>query len=107
MHLPQTIQAYFAADRENNCEALLDCFAADATVHDEGRSHSGHYAIGSWWEQSKAKHRHTAEPLESVTEEHGARVLARVTGAFPGSPANLTYAFRLSGEKIAALEIGA
>lgn len=107
MQLPQTIQSYFAADRKNNCEALLECFAPDATVHDEGRTHSGRYAIGSWWEHSKAKYRHTAEPFEAVTDQHGAKVLARVTGEFPGSPANLTYAFRLSDEKIVALEIGA
>ncbi|TIQ30124.1 MAG: nuclear transport factor 2 family protein, partial [Mesorhizobium sp.] len=46
MKLPQAIQAYFEADRKNNCEALLACFTPRAAVHDEGRSHSGHYAIG-------------------------------------------------------------
>jgi hypothetical protein len=34
-------------------------------------------------------------------------VIAKVTGEFPGSPANLTYVFRLMGDKIAALKIGA
>ena len=74
MQLPETIQSYFAADRKNNCEALLECFAPDATVHDEGRTHSGRYAIGSWWEHSKAKYRHTAEPFEAVTDQHGAKI---------------------------------
>jgi hypothetical protein len=107
MHLPQAIQAYFEADRKNNCEALLACFAPSAAVHDEGRSHSGHYAIGSWWEYSKARYRHVAEPLEALADEHGTKVIAKVTGEFPGSPANLTYVFRLMGDKITALEIGA
>ena len=107
MQLPQPIAAYFEADRKNNCEAVLACFDATATVHDEGRSHAGHYAIGSWWENAKAKYRHVAEPLEAHTEANGTRVVARVTGAFPGSPATLAYAFRLEGGKIAALEIGA
>ena len=107
MQLPQTIEVYFAADRKNDCEAVVDCFAPDATVRDEGRSHSGHHAIGSWWEYAKAKYRHVAEPIETLTDAHGTRVRARVTGAFPGSPATLTYAFSLAGEKIAALEIGA
>jgi hypothetical protein len=107
MQLPQAIQTYFEADRKNNCEALLACFAPSAAVHDEGRSHSGHYAIGNWWEYSKARYRHVADPLEALTDEHGTKVIAKVTGEFPGSPANLTYVFRLMGDKIAALEIGA
>lgn len=107
MQLPQAIQAYFEADRDNNCTALLDCFAANAAVHDEGGTHSGHHAIGGWWERSKAKYRYIAEPLEALTDEHGTKVVAKVTGAFPGSPANLTYVFHLADDKIAALEIGA
>jgi hypothetical protein len=107
MQLPQTIQAYFEADRKNNCEALIECFAPDATVHDEGRTHSGHYAIGTWWEQSKARYRHMAEPLEARNDNHITKVLANITGEFPGSPAMLTFAFSLTGDKIAALEIGA
>ncbi|WP_287179014.1 hypothetical protein [Mesorhizobium sp.] len=45
-------------------------------------------AIGSWWEYSKARYRHVAEPLEALTDEHGTKVIAKVTGEFPGSPAN-------------------
>lgn len=107
MQLPQAIQAFFEADRKNNCEALLDCFAQSATVRDEGRAHSGHHAIASWWEWSKARYRHVAEPLQALDDEHGTKVIAEVTGEFPGSPATLTYAFRLVDEKIAALGIGA
>ncbi|GAA2848755.1 SnoaL-like protein [Aminobacter aminovorans] len=107
MKLPQAIQAYFEADRMNDREALLACFTSSAAVHDEGRSHSGHDAIGNWWEYAKAMYRHVADPLEALTDEHGTKVIARVTGEFPGSPANLTYVFRLVGDKIAALEIGA
>lgn len=107
MKLPQAIQAYFEADGGNNCEALLACFTPSAAVQDEGRSHTGHYAIGNWWEYSKARYRHVADPLEALTDEHGTKVIARVTGEFPGSPANLAYVFRLMGNKIEALEIGA
>jgi hypothetical protein len=35
------------------------------------------------------------------------KVRARVTGQFPGSPAMLTFVFRLEGEQITRLEIGA
>ncbi len=107
MHLPQTISTYFEADRRNDCAAVLACFSPDATLRDEGRSHSGHDAIAHWWEHSKASYRHVAEPLEATTRENVTRVRARVTGAFPGSPALLAYAFTLAGEEISALEIGA
>lgn len=107
MQLPQPIRAYFEADGNNSCEAVVACFAPGAAVHDEGRVHSGHHAIGSWWEYAKARYRHVAEPLEVEQGERGTRVLAKVTGTFPGSPAELTYMFRLDGDKIAALEIGA
>ena len=86
---------------------MLACFEDTATVHDEGHAHSGHYAIGSWWENAKAKYRHVAEPIEAHTDSNGTRVLAKVTGAFPGGPATLAYGFRLAGRKITDLEIGA
>lgn len=34
-------------------------------------------------------------------------MIAKVTGEFPRSPVSLTYVFRLMGDKIATLEIGA
>lgn len=107
MQLPPAIQAYFEADRKNSCEALLACFAPGGAVHDEGRSHSGHYAIGSWWEYSKARYRHVAEPIEAIADKHATKVVSKVTGEFPGSPANLTYVFHLTGDRIETLEIGA
>ncbi len=107
MKIPHAIQAYFDADRKNDCEAVLDCFATGATVHDEGRSHAGHHAIGGWWEYSKARYQHVAEPVEALADGPKTRVIAEVRGQFPGSPARLTYTFSLAGEKIEAPEIGA
>ena len=106
MQLPQPIQTYFDADRKNDCEARAGCFAPDATVHDEGRSHAGHYAIGSGGKTRRPSIGIPPSRFEA-TEQDGAKVRARVTGEFPGSPATLTFAFRLAGDKIAALEIGA
>jgi hypothetical protein len=36
-----------------------------------------------------------------------ARVAAKVSGNFPGSPVELTFAFRIEGDQIAGLGIGA
>lgn len=107
MILPAPIRAFFDADADSTGAAPLGAFAPQAVVRDEGRTHVGHDAIAAWWRAAKAEYRHTAEPLEA-TEDHGrAFVRARVTGDFPGSPADLTFAFRVEDGLITGLEIGA
>ena len=95
MNLPSPIQAYFDADESNDGEALIHAFAPDAVVDDEGQSHTGRQAIGAWWREAKAKYQPVIEPLETDEQDEAINVRARVTGQFPGSPAMLTFAFRL------------
>ncbi len=107
MKLPAPVQAYFDADRAAAETAPTSAFAPDAVVKDEGRTHAGHDAIEAWWRAAKAQYQHTAEPRE-ILEERGLTIVrARVTGRFPGSPALLSFAFRLAHGRIASLEIGA
>lgn len=107
MNLPPPIQTYFNADRSGDGEALLGCFRSDAVVTDEGRVYAGRAAIDGWWRAAKTRYKHHAEPLDASGTVGAATVRARVTGDFPGSPAELTFAFRLEAGLIAALEIGA
>ena len=107
MNLPSPIQAYFHADKCNDAEALIHAFAPDAVVNDEGQSHAGHQAIDVWWRAAKAKYQHVIEPLAIDEKDDTTKVRAKVTGQFPGSPATLTFAFRLKGDRITGLEIGA
>jgi len=107
MNLPPPIEAYFAADREGDRQALLGCFRPDAVVTDEGRVHAGRGEIDAWWRAAKAKYKHHLEPLDWSETDGAARVRARVSGDFPGSPAELTFAFRRQDGRIVALEIGA
>jgi ketosteroid isomerase-like protein len=107
MNLPTSIQTYLDADERNDCEALLHAFAPDAVVSDEGQSHAGHHAIAAWWREVKAKYQHVIEPLEVDEKDDVTRVRATVTGRFPGSPVTRTFAFRLDGNRITALDIGA
>ena len=80
---------------------------ADAVVKDEGQTHAGHDAILRGGASAKAKYRHVSSRSRSPSEGDVRTVHARVTGQFPGSPAILTFAFRLEGDKITSLEIGA
>jgi hypothetical protein len=103
MKLHPSIRAYFDADSATP----LDAFAPDAIVADEGHRHVGHAAIDAWWREAQARYQAVAEPLEvNAKEDDAHEVRAKVTGQFPGSPITLTFAFRMKGDRIAALTIG-
>ena len=102
MKLHQSIRTYFDADSATP----LAAFAPDAIVADEGHRHVGHAAIDAWWRDARAKYQAVAEPLEVSSKDDAHEVRARVTGQFPGSPITLTFAFRMKGDRIAALRIG-
>lgn len=107
MHLPLPIERYFEADNRGDAERLLVAFAPDAMVKDEGVTYRGHSEIASWWRKAKAKYQHSAAPLHAEGEGAATKVRATLTGKFPGSPAVLTFAFDLEGDRITRLEIGA
>lgn len=106
-HLPPPIRAYFDADGQRDGEAPMRAFAADAVVHDEGRTYRGPKSIETWWRSAKAKTQHTAEPIAVVERGDVIDVRAIVAGNFPGSPAELTFLFRLKDDAIVDLRIGA
>jgi hypothetical protein len=105
--LPSALQAYFDADKSGNGDALIQAFAPNAVVQDEGRSYPGRQAIHAWWREVKAKYQHTVEPLEVGEIGDATNVRARVNGRFPSSPAMLTFTFQLHRDRIVRLEIGA
>ena len=105
IHLAKPIHIYFASENAHDVGRLDWCFAADAMVHDEGRTIKGIAAIKAWRSETGEKYPHTVEPL-SVTERDGKTVVtAKVSGNFPGSPVNLDHIFELHGDKIVSLEI--
>jgi SnoaL-like domain len=104
--LPEPIAAYFAADRQNP-EALARCFTAQATVKDEGHTHTGLSAIQAWKAAASTQYTYTTEPFALEQKDGLDVVSSRVTGTFPGSPIDLRYRFRLERGLIASLEIGA
>ena len=104
LNLPEPIAAYFSADRQNP-NALARCFMAQATVKDEGRTHTGLDAIQAWKAAASTQYAYTTEPF-ALEQDSGHHVVSsRVAGNFPGSPVNLHYRFRLERGLIASLEI--
>ncbi|MBO1073407.1 nuclear transport factor 2 family protein [Roseomonas marmotae] len=102
--LPEPIASYFAADSQD-AAAVARCFKEDAVVVDERQTHVGRDAIGRWKAEASTRYSYVSEPI--AAEEVGGRMIvtSRVTGNFPGSPADLRYIFHLEGAAIARLEI--
>ena len=48
IHLAKPINIYFASEKAHDVGSLDRCFAADAMVHDEGRTIKGIAAIKAW-----------------------------------------------------------
>lgn len=99
MNLPQPLATYFAND------VCPDCFAPEAVVRDEGKTHHGRAAIQQWQEESAKAYSATNEPFAVENKDGKWIVSSRVSGNFPGSPVNLDFAFRLVDDQIVELEV--
>lgn len=106
MNLPSPIEAFFQANSRLDADAMLAPFAGDAIARDEGEIHRGAAAIGAWIRKSSVAVAAVAKPRSVESEGGSHRVAAEVSGNFPGSPIMLDFSFRLSGGRIAELEIG-
>ncbi|WP_073975408.1 nuclear transport factor 2 family protein [Erythrobacter donghaensis] len=105
IELPSPIAGYFAADRSDDIDAFLRCFAGDAIVIDERRTHAGHDQIREWKTKASAQYTYHAAPYATGDIDGQTIVTAHLTGDFPGSPVDLRYAFTLCAGLIARLEI--
>ena len=103
--LPSPLDVYLNAEANSDTAPLVHCFASDAVVHDEGRTIKGLEAIQAWKKDAKARYQYNVEPLDVSQDGAAVTMRARLTGAFLGSPVELTYAFVLAGGKIVSLEI--
>lgn len=104
LSLPKPIADYFAADAADS-DAIANCFTADAVVIDEKQTHRGRDAIARWKREASAKYDYSSEPVALEDRDGRMVVTAHVAGNFPGSPVDLRYAFTLSDDAIARLEI--
>ena len=94
---PDNLGRYFAAQNSHDADAMTACFAPEAEVQDEGRTYVGKDAIRGWKVETIAKYGINIEPLTATDQGGTLTVIARVTGNFPGSPADLTYDFVIDG----------
>jgi hypothetical protein len=96
--LPKPIELYFASENGRDIAGTDSCFAADATVRDEGKTMKGLAEIKAW----------RMEPRGRITtrccrcRDHAGRQGGRerqVSGTFPGSPITLDQTLELAGDR--------
>jgi hypothetical protein len=105
IQLPVPIERYVQIANSGTPAAVPECFAADAIVHDEGKTYEGMAAIENWMAATKKKYGHTIAPLELVERDGQSVLKARLAGSFPGSPITVNFSFVLASGKIRSLEI--
>jgi hypothetical protein len=105
LDVPEPIAAYLVAEEAKDAEKLASCFSDGGTVRDEEETYRGREAIQGWKERADAKYHFLLLPLHARTQGDELVVRARITGDFPGNTVELDHIFKLSGDKIASLEI--
>jgi ketosteroid isomerase-like protein len=103
--LPAPVVRYLDAANADDADAVAACFTPDAHILDESRHHDGAAAIREWAAEARRRYRFRAEARSFERTSDGRTVTAHLTGDFPGAPADLRYRFRLTGDKVADLEI--
>ncbi len=103
--LPAAVTRYLEAANRFDAPAAADCFAADASVHDENRKHVGRAAIRTWVAETSRKYRPTFTVLRATEAGDDVILSVAVSGQFPGSPVTLDYQLRLRDGKISTLTI--
>jgi hypothetical protein len=104
-NLPLTIAHFVQASDARDVNAFVTCFAADAVVEDEGRTHRGLGEVRVWKEETQDRYRYTIEPTDLERRDGQTIVTATLAGNFPGSPVDLIYEFTIVGDLIQALRI--
>lgn len=107
LQLPPPIAAYVAANARLDIDAMLQPFAADAVLRDNGKVFRGHAEIRRLFKEAVAPVKAVFTP-DSLRREDGQIVVeGPAHGEFPGSPIRFTYRFTLEGDAIKAVEITA
>lgn len=100
-NLNPIIATFIAASNARDHAALTALFLPDGVVADESQTRRGHEQVLAWSEHTANEYGFVLEPLK--VEENV--VVCRVSGTFDGSPIELAFHFKLSGEKIESLTI--
>lgn len=106
--LSPTITAYFERMHDHGRAAVIDLFADDAVVTDDGHTYRGRTEILGWLTGPASEFTTTSTRISEAQRETGADVRILLEGDFPGGRVELrhTFAQRADG-LITSLDIAA
>ena len=64
-----------SSENAHDADGLVECFASDATVRDEGRTRAGLTDIAAWRRETTEKYHHAVEPV-AIAERDEKRIVA-------------------------------
>ncbi len=103
---PAIISRYYAAAASGDLDLVLDCFTAEAHVHDEDRDYHGRSEIRSWREGVATRFTYTTEITDVEQLGDGIHLVhTHLEGDFPGGVVDLKQRFTVSDGRISALVI--
>lgn len=101
--LPPLLSRFVESMNHQDTPAFVSCFADDAIVEDEGKTHRGVDEIETWIDTAFVE----TSPLLEVTgfnpTEAGSLITGIVSGNFPGSPVVLHYHLTHDADRISGL----
>lgn len=100
------IDRYFRASNDLDVAAMLEHFAEDVVVKDEGKEHHGREQVRLWLEDTNVRYNPRYVLGEVSGDDHEAKASVMTSGTFPGSPLPMTFHFVFAGDKIKFLTFG-
>jgi hypothetical protein len=104
--VPEPIRAYLIAHENRDDDAAVRVFAPDATVTDEGQTHTGAHNIRAWRRRASTEYTYTTAVTGVRRDsDHVWVVAVRLEGNFPGNVADLEQRFTVRDGAIVDLAI--
>jgi hypothetical protein len=105
MELPQLVARFVETQNNYDSRAYITCFTETATVHDEGKVHTGKEEIRQWIEEANEKYQSVMKPLKYEETSSNGTLTAEVSGTFPGNPIVLQFHLGLKNDLIHSLKV--
>ncbi|MFJ3799505.1 nuclear transport factor 2 family protein [Streptomyces sp. NPDC090088] len=104
--LPAAVQQFVTALDTRDTTAAARILTPQASVTDEGRTHTGIPSITDWIANAASEFTYTTTPVAAMrTGTHRFTLIQHLEGDFPGGSVDLDYRFTLEGALISGLVI--
>ncbi|MFE2583826.1 nuclear transport factor 2 family protein [Streptomyces sp. NPDC059378] len=104
--LPAVVRQFLAALDTRDTTAVIGILTPQASVTDEGNTHTGIPSITDWIANAASEFTYTTTPVAAErTGTHQFTLAQHLEGDFPGGSADLNYRFTLEGTQISSLVI--